>query len=53
MVTPNTMDLLKKHLEISGGQVQTLYELRQLLEKKHANLKVITHFDFFLPPIFF
>ncbi len=33
------MNLLKKHLEITGGQVQTLYVL--LLEKKHVNLKMI------------
>lgn len=47
MVTPNTMNLLKKHLEIIGGQVQTLYVL--LLEKKYVNLKMIMCIDFSVP----
>lgn len=36
MVTPNTMNLLKKHLEITGGQVQTFCSLLWM-----RNLKMI------------
>lgn len=39
VVTPNTMNLLKKHLEICGGQVQTLHELAFGRNKKACSLE--------------
>ena len=37
VVTPKTMELLKKHLEITGGQVWYLYV--SIIKKKHVNFK--------------